>query len=72
MMGLMKNLLLCGILAIPVVSCQTVSQLDSLPLTRAGRQFQERGALGTDCGIVNQVETGRLGSGSSAGGGGGC
>jgi len=76
MMHIMKKLrwgsILAILLATPLVSCQTISQLDQVPLNTPGRQFQERGALGTSCGITSQVESGRIGGGASFSSSGGC
>lgn len=58
---------LSGVLA----SCEPVSLLNQVELTKPGRKFQERGAYATDCGITSQVESGRLG-GSSGTNSGGC
>lgn len=64
-------MLLLGLL-VPLAACQPISQLDQAELSKPGRKFEERGAYGTSCGIVSQVEGGRLNAGGASSNSGGC
>ncbi|MGJ8724512.1 MAG: hypothetical protein ACSHYB_08140 [Roseibacillus sp.] len=58
-------------LSIPLVfnSCQSISIVDEIGLSRTEMSFNQKGADLMDCGLVSLVERGRSANGQSAGGG---
>lgn len=65
----MRFVVLFAFIPLVLNSCQSISVVDQIGLSRSEMSFDQRGADLMDCGLVSLVERGRAANGQNAGGG---